>query len=129
MSVGTGSIWWGRGLRKSCWRTPRSRCRWWPATSSGSPGRQMMAALVGGQTNPKVLAQLARGRMRTKISQLEEAFTGHFTDHHALLLTKMLARIDSLDADIAELDAAIEEMIAPFAAAVARLDEIPGVGA
>lgn len=94
----------------------------------GVSGRQMMAALIGGQTNPKALAQLARGRLRAKTSQLEEAFTGHFTDHHALLLTKMLARIDSLDADIAELDAAIEEMIAPFAAAVARLDEIPGVG-
>jgi transposase len=94
----------------------------------GVSGRQMMTALIGGQTNPKALAQLARGRLRAKITQLEEAFTGHFTDHHALLLTKMLARIDSLDADIAELDAAIEEMIAPFAPAVQRLDEIPGVG-
>ena len=64
----------------------------------------------------------------SKTTQLEEAFTGHFTDHHALLLSKMLARIDALDADIAELDAAIEEMIAPFASAVERLDEIPGVG-
>jgi transposase len=94
----------------------------------GVSGREMMAALIGGQSNPKVLAQLARGRMRAKISQLEEAFTGHFTDHHALLLTKMLARIDALNTDIAELDAAIEEMIAPFAPTVARLDEIPGVG-
>jgi transposase len=87
-----------------------------------------MAALIGGQTNPKALAQLARGRMRAKITELEEAFTGHFTDHHRLLLTKMLARIDALDADIAELEAAIEEMIAPFAPAVERLDEIPGLG-
>ncbi|HEX8932623.1 MAG TPA: IS110 family transposase, partial [Pseudonocardiaceae bacterium] len=94
----------------------------------GVSGREMMAALTGGQTNPKALAQLARGRMRAKLDALEEAFTGHFTDHHAMLLTKMLARIDALDADIAELDAAIEEMIAPFAAAVARLDDIPGVG-
>ena len=59
---------------------------------------------------------------------LVEAFTGHFTGHHALLLGKMLARIDALDADVAELDAAIGEMIAPFAPAVERLDEIPGVG-
>jgi transposase len=98
----------------------------------GVSGREMMAALVGGQTNPKVLAQLAqlaRGRMRAKIGALEEAFTGHFTDHHRLLLTKMLARVDGLDADIAELDATIEEMVAPFAPAVERLDEIPGVGA
>jgi hypothetical protein len=82
-------------------------------------------ALIGGQTNPKVLAQ---GRMRAKINQLEEAFTGHFTDHHALLLSKMLARIDALDADIAELDTTIGEMIAPFAPAVEKLDQIPGVG-
>ena len=94
----------------------------------GVSGREMMAALIGGQTNPKALAQLARGRMRAKLDALEEAFAGHFTNHHAMLLTKMLARIDSLDADIAELDAALEEMIAPFAAAVARLDDIPGVG-
>ena len=94
----------------------------------GVSGREMLAALVGGQTNPKALAELARGRLRAKISQLEEAFTGHFTDHHALLLRKMLARIDALDADIAELDTAIEELVAPFAAAVERLDEIPGVG-
>jgi transposase len=94
----------------------------------GVSGREMMAALIGGQTNPKALAQLAHGRLRAKIGALEEAFTGHFTDHHRLLLTKMLARIDALDADIAELDAAIEEMIAPFVSAVDRLDEIPGVG-
>jgi transposase len=94
----------------------------------GVSGRQMMAALIGGQTNPKALAELARGRMRAKITQLEEAFTGHFTDHHRLLLRKMLARIDGLDADIAELDTAIGEMIAPFDPAVERLDEIPGVG-
>ena len=94
----------------------------------GVSEREMLAALIGGQTNPQALARLARGRLRAKIGALEEAFTGHFTDHHALLLSKMLARIDALDADIAELDAAIEEMVAPFASAVERLDEIPGVG-
>jgi transposase len=94
----------------------------------GVSGREMMAALIGGQSDPQALAKLARGRLRAKTAQLEEAFTGHFTDHHALLLKKMLARIDALDADIAELDTAIGEMIAPFAPAVERLDEIPGVG-
>ena len=95
----------------------------------GISGRQMMAALIGGQTNPKALAQLARGRLRAKLEALEEAFTGHFTDHHAFLLATMLARIDALDADLAALEAKIQEMIAPFAAAVDKLDEIPGVGA
>lgn len=95
----------------------------------GVSGRDMMAALIGGERNPQVLAQLARASMRTKIPQLEEAFVGYFTEHHRFLLAKMLARIDALDADIADVETQIEAQIAPFAPAVARLDEIPGVGA
>jgi transposase len=94
----------------------------------GVSGRQMLAALIAGERNPKVLAQLARGRMRAKLSVLEEAFTGFFTDHHGFLLAKMLARVDALDADIAELDRKLEELIIPFAQAADRLDEITGVG-
>lgn len=94
----------------------------------GVSGRDMMAALIAGNRDPKALAQMARSSMRRKIPALEEAFTGRFTDHHGFLLAKMLARIDAIDADIAELDARIGEMIAPFASAAARLDDIPGVG-
>lgn len=93
----------------------------------GVSGRQMLAALIGGQRDPKVLAQLARGVMRGKITALQEAFTGYFTGHHAFLLRRMLARVDAIDADIAALDERIEEMIAPFAAAARRLAEIPGI--
>jgi transposase len=88
----------------------------------------MMAALIAGERDPKVLAQLARSTMRRKITLLEEAFVGHFTDHHAFLLAKMLSRIDAIEADIADVDAQIEEYIAPFAQAVTRLEQIPGVG-
>src|SRR4029450_3085419 len=88
----------------------------------------MLAALVAGERDPKRLAQLARARMRAKLSLLEEAFTGFFTDQHAFLLGKMLGRVDGLDADLAELDAKLQELIAPLAHAVERLDEIPGVG-
>jgi transposase len=94
----------------------------------GVSGRDMMAALIAGERDPKVLAQLARSRMRAKISLLEEAFTGHFTDHHAFLLERMLARIDAIDADIATLEAKIEEMLLPFTRAIEQLDEIPGIG-
>ena len=80
----------------------------------GMSGRDMMAALIAGQRDPKALAQLARSRMRGKISLLEEAFTGYFTDHHAFLLRRMLARVDAIDADIADLDTRIEEMVSPF---------------
>ena len=88
----------------------------------------MLAALIAGERDPKLLAQLARGRMRAKLSVLAEAFTGFFTDHHAFLLAKMLARVDALDVGIAELDHKLEELIIPFAQAADRLDEITGVG-
>jgi len=65
---------------------------------SGVPGRQMLAA------------------MRGKITALQEAFTGFFTGHHAFLLQRMLARAGAIDADIAALDAKIEDMTAPFTA-------------
>jgi len=91
-------------------------------------GRDMMRALIRGERDPKALAQLARSRMRSKIPALEEAFIGHFTDHHAFLLAKMLARVEAIEADIADVEAKIEDQIAPFAPTVERLDEIPGVG-
>jgi transposase len=94
----------------------------------GVSGRQMMAALIAGQRDEKVLAQMARSRMRAKIRDLEEAFVGRFDEHHAFLLTRMLAHIDALEADIAAIEHRIEELVAPFVQAVAVLDEIPGVG-
>jgi len=94
----------------------------------GVSGRAMMAALIAGQRDPKILAQLARTAMRAKIRDLEEAFVGRFSEHHAFLLARMLAHIDALDADIAAVEDRIEELIAPFATAVATLDDIPGVG-
>jgi transposase len=94
----------------------------------GVSGRAMMAALLAGERDPKVLAQLARRRLRAKLSLLEEAFSGHFSDHHAFLLERMLGRIDQASADIAAVEAKIEAEIAPFQAAVDQLDEITGVG-
>jgi transposase len=94
----------------------------------GVSGRDMLAALLAGERDPKALAQLARGRMRAKLSVLQEAFTGHFSDHHGFLLATMLGRIDQATADIAAVEAKIETEIAPFGAAVDRLDEITGVG-
>jgi transposase len=95
----------------------------------GVSGRAMMAALIAGERDPHMLAQLARARMRAKIARLEEAFNGHFDDHHRFLLARMLARIDSVEADIVAVDNEIEAHLVPFAAAAARLDEIPGIGA
>jgi transposase len=94
----------------------------------GVSGRAMLAALVAGERDPKVLAQLARQRLRAKLSLLEEAFYGQFSDHHAFLLQTMLDRIDQTSAAIATVEAKIEQQIVPFQAAVDRLDEICGVG-
>jgi transposase len=94
----------------------------------GVSGRAMLDALVAGERDPKALAQLARTRMRAKLGQLTEAFTGHFTDHHGFLLATMLGRIDQASADIATLEAKIGEQIVPFQQAAERLDEITGVG-
>jgi transposase len=93
----------------------------------GVSGRDMMAALAAGERNPEVPAQLARRSMRARITALEEAFTGHFTDHHAFLPGTMPGRADAISADIAALEARIEAHAVPFAAAAARLDEIPGI--
>jgi transposase len=98
----------------------------------GVSGRDMLAALIAGERDPKRLAEMARSRMRPKIGLLEEAFAGlrvgTFGEHHRFLLARMLSRIDQTEADVADLDTQIAEHLAPFADAVARLDEIPGVG-
>jgi transposase len=98
----------------------------------GVSGRAMMAALIAGERDPKVLADLARARMRAKIAQLEEAFAGlrlgTFDDHHRFLLARMLARVDAVQIDIAALDAQIGDHLAPFGDAAARLEQIPGIG-
>jgi len=98
----------------------------------GVSGRAMLAALIAGERDPRVLADLARARMRAKIGLLQEAFaglpTGGFGSHHRFLLSRMLGRIDAIDTDIAALDAEIEAHLTPFDQAVQQLDEIPGVG-
>ena len=75
-----------------------------------------------------MLAQLARSRMRAKIGRLEEAFNGHFDDHHGSCSPGCWTASTRIDADIAAVDDQIEAHLAPFAAAAARLDEIPGIG-
>jgi transposase len=93
----------------------------------GKSARAMLAALVAGERDPQVLAELARGTMRKKIPDLEHALVGRFGAHHALLVRTILAKVDFLDAAITELSEEIAEVIAPFDGEVALLDTIPGV--
>jgi transposase len=78
----------------------------------GVSGRAMLDALVAGERNPAVLAELARSRMRPKKAELARAFQGSFEDHHRLLLGMMLGHIDRLTADITTLDEQITAALA-----------------
>jgi transposase len=93
----------------------------------GASGRAMLEALVAGTTDPALLADLARGRLRAKLPALREALQGRFDAHHALLVGAILAHLDFLDEQIERLSEAIEEQLAPFAAQVELLCSIPGV--
>ncbi len=74
----------------------------------GKSGRAMLDALVAGTTDPQVLADLAKGRLRKKIPALREALEGRFEAHHALIIGAILAHLDFLDEQIAALSEAIE---------------------
>lgn len=93
----------------------------------GVSGRAMLAALVDGTTDPVVLAELARGRLRQKLPELRRALQGRFRRHHAFLVEQILAKIDFLDETIERLNTEIETRLVPFAAMLTALDTIPGV--
>jgi transposase len=114
--------------------------------------RAMVEALIAGQRDPRVLAGLAKGRMRSKQAALVEALTGQFDDHHAELARLLLDQIDALGSQIGKLTARVEQLLAAIPAAqgvdadgttgpgagtgpgaavlpaVARLDEVTGIG-
>jgi transposase len=93
----------------------------------GVSGRAMLDALVQGTTDPEVLADLARGKLRKKIPALREALEGRFDHLHAAWIGAILAHLDFLDEQIASLTEVIGEQIAPFEKAVELLCTIPGV--
>jgi transposase len=93
----------------------------------GVSGRSMLTALVQGTTDPAVLAELARGRLRKKLPDLRRALAGRFRRHHAFLVEQILAKIDYLDEALERLNAEIDERLIPFEPVLARLDTIPGV--
>ena len=94
----------------------------------GVSGRAMLHALIGGTTDPDVLADLARGTLRKKLPALRQALAGRFHGHHAFMVTQQLSHLDYLDETIVALSARIEEALRPFEAELTRLDHIPGVG-
>ena len=93
----------------------------------GVSGRAMLAALVAGHTDPHALADLAKGRLRSKREPLAKALEGRVKPHHRFVLTELLCQVDSLDETIARFDAHIQEICGPFDEAVGLLETIPGV--
>src|ERR1019366_322554 len=91
-------------------------------------GRAMIEALIDGERRPGVLADLALGRMRSKIPDLAMALEGRFGDHHALMCRLHLDHIGHLDEMIAQLDAQTEAMMRPFRAERDLLTTVPGIG-
>jgi transposase len=90
--------------------------------------RAMLAAMIDGQTDPRVLAEMAKGKMRSKIPELTEALTGHFDPHHARLARSILHRLDMVEVALAELDEVIASACQPWAHQLQLLQTIPGVG-
>ena len=90
--------------------------------------RAMLAAMIAGETDARVLAEMAKGRMRSKIPDLAQALEGHFNANHAQLARSILDRLDRVDAALAELDRTIEAACLPWAHEIELLQTIPGVG-
>ena len=93
----------------------------------GRSARDMLAALLAGEVDPSILAQLARGRMRAKRDLLEQALQGLLKPHHRFLLSEQLADIDALDEAIERMSAEIAERLHPYEAQLRRLETIPGI--
>jgi transposase len=93
----------------------------------GASGRAMLNELVAGHTDPALLAELAKGRLREKQDALEKALRGRLKDHHRFMLAQHLSHIDFLDEAIERLDAQIGEQMHPFEATIQRWDSLPGI--
>lgn len=95
----------------------------------GLSGRAMFAALLEGERDPEVLAELARGKLRAKLPQLRQALVGRVRPHHLVLIGQILAHIDFLEQAIAQLQTEIERCLPPYEAALELLQTIPGIKA
>ena len=91
----------------------------------GKSGRDMLDALVGGERDPLVLADLARGRLRAKLPELRLALDGRLRPHQTFLIQQILAHIDFLEQSLEVLQSEIDERLAPFKEVTTLLDSLP----
>ncbi len=94
----------------------------------GVSGRAMLEAIIHGEDDPAALANLARGRLREKLPELQTALRGLVGDHQRFMLASMLRQVDALDEEVLRLDAEVKQRLRPFEDELERLDTIPGVG-
>ncbi len=93
----------------------------------GVSGRAILAAIIDGKASPEAMADLAKGRLRTKRDALARALVGRVQAHHRFILQELLCQIDSIDETIDRFDIEIQDYCRPYEAAIERLDTIPGV--
>jgi transposase len=102
----------------------------WGAVASdilGVSGRDMLGALLGGEQDPEVLAELARGKLRAKLPELRRALEGRVQPYHVLLIGQILAHIDFLEESIATVQEAITQRVEPFQEDLRLMQSLPGI--
>ena len=93
----------------------------------GVSGRAILKALLEGEMTSEQMADLSKGRLRSKREELAESLIGRFRPHHALLLSRMLEHIDLLDGAIDDCDTVIDGMLRPFVLKIENMDTVTGV--
>lgn len=93
----------------------------------GVSGRMMLEALVEGETDAAKLAELARGRLRSKKAELRQALEGRFTEHHRFQIRLLLQDLKQCEEKIFQLDCRMQQYLEPYEGTVRRLDAIPGI--
>jgi transposase len=91
----------------------------------GKSGRDMLDALVGGERDPLVLAELARGRLRAKLPELRLALDGRLRPHQTFLIQQILAHVDFLEQSLESLQTEIDQRLTPFKETTTLLDSLP----
>ena len=93
----------------------------------GVSGRAMLEALTAGSTDPQVLSELAKGRLRQKLPELKKALEGRFRSHHGFMVAAILTHLDFLDEAIERVSQEVSSRIVPFSKMAELLDLIPGI--
>lgn len=95
----------------------------------GKSGQRMVAAMIEGISDPEALAELARGTLRRKLPQLQQALNGQIEAHHRVLLGRIFAHMSFLEDSIQHLQLEIDQRLSPFTEAMQLRTRIPGIQA